>query len=268
MKKIFCIIGSMLMLWACSNSNMTGQEVTCYYEDFAEAPMMTKRMMANTESTQNVETKLVRTASIDFQTNDAEKSKEHVYQCIREFGAVVDNEHLTNNPKSIRYSIYVRVPAQHLDSFLIRLETGAMMIDTKNIAQEDVTTRHIDLETRLNNKKELEKKYQQLLAQTNKIEDILSIEREMNQIRSEIESTTKQLDYLNQQIAYSSCNITFYQLFLTDIHNGSLIGNALRDGGNNLVSFLLFLLRIWPFVIIAVAVGIYIAVKRRKRRQK
>ena len=143
-----------------------------------------------------------------------------------------------------------------------------MKIDYKDISQEDVTTQHIDLSTRLHNKQELEKKYLQLLTKANNVNDILSIERELNQIRSDIESTTQQLNYLNRQIDYSSCRITFYKNLPSNINNGSNIANALREGGHNFIAFLMFCLSLWPFWILAIIIIIPLYIKRRKKKQK
>lgn len=272
MKKTLYLIGCMLTMWACNPSQTTN-----YSEDFTDgydyevettAPQLSKRSkVSNHSGSSNVEAKIRRTAYINFQTQNTEKTKLLVDQCIVECGGIVINEDINNNDKRTTHNLHVHIPAQHLDSFLLRIEAGAMKVDYKEISQEDVTTQHIDLSTRLLNKQELEKKYLQLLTKANNINEILSIERELNQIRSDIESTTQQLAYLNQQIDYSSCRISFYKILPSNIHNGSVMLNALRAGLDNFVSFLMFCIRLWPFWILALLIGIPLYVKRRNKKQ-
>ena len=272
MKKTLYIIGCMLTLWACNPSrsdNNSEERITFQEEADYVAPQLSKRNIAsNKAGDPTVETKIRRTARLTFQTQDTKKTKTHIDRCIQEFGGIVENEDITNNDKQITHRLHVRVPAQQLDTFLLCIEAGAMKIDYKDISQEDVTTQHIDLSTRLHNKQELEKKYLQLLTKANNVNDILSIERELNQIRSDIESTTQQLNYLNRQIDYSSCRITFYKNLPSNINNGSNIANALREGGHNFIAFLMFCLSLWPFWILAIIIIIPLYIKRRKKKQK
>ena len=271
MKKILYLIGCMLTMWACdpSPSNKNSEEFIVYnYEVETTAPQLSKRSkVSNHSGSSNVEAKIRRSAHINFQTQNTEKTKLLVDQCIVECGGIVINEDINNNDRRTTHNLHVHIPAQHLDSFLLRIEAGAMKVDYKEISQEDVTTQHIDLSTRLLNKQELEKKYLQLLTKANNINEILSIERELNQIRSDIESTTQQLAYLNQQIDYSSCRISFYKILPSNIHNGSVMLNALRAGLDNFVSFLMFCIRLWPFWILALLIGIPLYVKRRNKKQ-
>ena len=272
MKKILYLIGCMLTMWACdpSLSNKNSEEFIDGYDYEVEttAPQLSKRSkVSNHSGSSNVEAKIRRSAHINFQTQNTEKTKLLVDQCIVECGGIVINEDINNNDRRTTHNLHVHIPAQHLDSFLLRIEAGAMKVDYKEISQEDVTTQHIDLSTRLLNKQELEKKYLQLLTKANNINEILSIERELNQIRSDIESTTQQLAYLNQQIDYSSCRISFYKILPSNIHNGSVMLNALRAGLDNFVSFLMFCIRLWPCWILALLIGIPLYVKRRNKKQ-
>ena len=87
-------------------------------------------------------------------------------------------------------------------------------------------------------------------------------------VRSEIESTQGQLNYLNKQIAYSSLDITFYTpLASKDVgySAGYKFGKAVGDGWKSLVDFFFGLIAAWPFILIIWI--IYVLIKRwRKRR--
>ncbi len=221
---------------------------------------------ANATST-DIAQKLTRTAEIVFQTDDVEASKTYIETCVEQMAGLIDDENTSSESDRKSCHITARVPAERLDTFLATIERGAMRIESKSVSQEDVTTNYIDLTTRLENKRELEKRYKTLLAKATGVNDMLSIEREMNQLRSEIESTERQLRYLDRQVTYSRCDIDFFELQNVNVkESGSQIVNAFKTGGQWFVTFLLWIVQLWPFVVLAAAIAVpIVCIKRRKK---
>ena len=60
-----------------------------------------------------------------------------------------------------------------------------------------MTDQFIDLETRLENKRNYLKRYNDLLLKANSIKEILEIEEKIRALEEEIESATGQLKYLS-----------------------------------------------------------------------
>jgi hypothetical protein len=64
--------------------------------------------------------------------------------------------------------------------------------------------------------------------------DLLDIEEKLTEIRSDIEATQGQLNYMSKQVAYSSLNITFYTKQPEQVATGNGFGykfkNALTSG--------------------------------------
>jgi hypothetical protein len=115
----------------------------------------------------------------------------------------------------------------------------------------------------------LENRYNQLLAKATKISDLLEIENKLTEIRSDIESTQGQLNYMSKQVAYSSLDITFYTK-ATTAENGNTFGyklkSAISGGWTSLQNFVFWLISIWPFVIILSVLSFLYVRWRRKRR--
>jgi hypothetical protein len=129
----------------------------------------------------------------------------------------------------------------------------------------------MDVEARLKNKKQLEGKYQELLAKANNMEDILKIEKEISLIREDIESTEGRLRYLNNQVGYSTLIITYYEkkVTTTGFHFLDKIVDALSSGGIGLLWFIIGLVQLWPMWIIGGIIWyiIYKIVKRQKNKK-
>ena len=102
----------------------------------------------------------------------------------------------------------------------------------------------------LKNKKELEKRYLEILQQSKSVEDILNIERELGKLREEIEATEGRLNYLSNQVSFSTLSVSLYKKVANETSFLGKIGERFNNGFENLKSFLLFILTVWPFVII------------------
>lgn len=271
--RLFAVAAVLALLAACTAT--TGNDEAISFEEEAAvadfsprtAKMAVYSGSANAVST-DIAQKLTRSADITFQTNDLEASKTYVEERVAAFDGLIDNESTSDYSDRKNCHITARVPAERLDTFMAAIESGAMRIESKNVSQEDVTTNYIDLTTRLENKRELEKRYKTLLVKATSVNDMLSLEREMNQLRSEIESTERQLRYLDRQITYSRCDIDFFEMQNVNVKDsGSQIANAFKTGGQWFAAFLLTLVKLWPFILLAaiVAVPTVLRVKRRKK---
>jgi hypothetical protein len=218
--------------------------------------------------------KIIKEGDIRFEAGDLKSTKEKIVTSLKSFGGYVAEESETNNGNnnSKEYNLKIRVPAKNFDRFLEALSANADRIDTKNIRIKDVTTEYIDITTQLKNKKLLENRYQELLAKATKTADLLDIENKLTEIRSDIESTQGQLNYLNKQVSYSSLDITFYTKQSGQVNNGNEFGYKLKtaivDGWSVLQNLFFGVIGIWPIILIIIIIYWMIKKWRKRRRVK
>jgi len=149
----------------------------------------------------------------------------------------------------------------------------ASFVAEKTMQTEDVTEEYIDIETRLKNKREVENRYRQLLSQAKTIKEILEVEENLRVIREEIESRQGRLNYLQNQVAHSTLTIDYYEVIerASDIPGQSFLSKlkeSLEDGWQGFVLFLLFLMRLWPFLILLTGGIVLFRRLRKARREK
>ena len=193
--------------------------------------------------------KVIKNATLSFKTDDVKKTKEQIDEIIKSLGAYSASENQNNGYERLEYHQQIRIPSERFDMLIQKIETLSKEIENKNINTQDVTEEFIDLEARLKTKKELEVRYHQLLKQANKVSEVLSIEKEIGNVRTEIESMEGRLNYLKNQVSLSTLNLTFYQTLTTDFGYASKFVSSLRTGWENLLSFIIGLVSIWPFLI-------------------
>ena len=158
------------------------------FEEMMMAEPMGKTMSAPQETLDNEFTrKVIKTGGIEFESNDIEQDYQKIKSILPKYGAYIENENQSKSSSQINYNLTVRVPATTYDTLFSSVVSMAGKITNKYSNQQDVTDRYYDLQTRIKNKKALETTYVDLLKKATKINDILDIERNLNQVRTEIE---------------------------------------------------------------------------------
>ena len=222
----------------------------------------------------DVAKKIIKEGNIGFETKNINATRNAIYNSLQKLGGYIAEETETNNGDNNRkeYTIRARVPAKNFDLFLTDVAANAEAIDTKNIRIKDVTTQYIDITTQLANKKKLEDRYLELLKKAGKMSDLLEIENKLNEIRTSIETTQGELNYLIKQIDYSSLEITFYSKQLVK-DNGQTFGYKLKTAiidGWNMTGIIFFgIIGVWPlWIVIAILFYIIKTARRRARERK
>jgi hypothetical protein len=102
--------------------------------------------------------------------------------------------------------------------------------------------------------------------------DLLQIEDKLAEIRSDIESTQSQLNYMSKQVAYSSLNITFYTRQPEQVAAGNGFGyklkNALITGWESLQNLFFGLLSNWYLLLVIALIIVFVKRWRGRRIAK
>lgn len=210
--------------------------------------------------------KLIRSGNVKFETKNIQQTEADIKWAVRKLGGFISFEQQTRNEWSIRTDIEIRMPSSVFEEMLDSVCTGAYSIDQKNIKVRDVTEQYVDTEARIATRKLVEQKYIEHLAKAKEIEDVLTIETKIGQIREEIESAEKRLRRLKDQVALSTLHIEFYeQIKEQDKNVSNQFSKALKSGWKGLERFLVVIVTIWPIVLIGIIV---MAVIKRYMRNK
>ena len=177
------------------------------------------------------ERKLIKNGDVSFKTKSIVETKKQIQAVLTTYEGYIAKENAFDYSHNPSEELVVRVPAKHFDIFLSKVLEGVAEVDSKHIDIQDVSEEFVDIEARLKNKKQLEAKYQELLAKATNMNDILSIEREISSIREEIESTEGRLRYLSNQVGYSTLRINYYEHRPSGFNFGGKMGEALQNGG-------------------------------------
>jgi hypothetical protein len=215
-----------------------------------------------------VERKLIKEGSIAFEVNNLQEYKQDLLQKIKDVEAYISSDREYNSEYELSNTLIIRVPAANFDVFVENITQGINKIDYKNITIKDVTEEFLDIETRLKTKKELEKKYLELLNKANSVKDILDVEQQIGNLRTEIESIEGRLNYLKNTIAFSTLTLRIYQTLSPKNEFGSKFIDGFGEGWENLILFFISLTHIWPFIILFILFILYMRYLRNKKNKE
>jgi hypothetical protein len=216
--------------------------------------------------------KLIKKGNLSLKSKHIEKSKLRLDQALKSLDGYYDNEQFSKSDYEFRYSLRIRVPSKNFDKMLQIIDGGSDEIISKNINTVDVSGEYLDLETRLKSKRAYLKRYEDLLTKAKTMEELLQIEDQIRELIEEIESQESRLNYLDDQVGYSTLNIQLYKVIPNQVasHNPSFSDNAgssFSKGWIGVKTFVLWLLSIWPLFLILIPAGI-ITYKKLKSPKK
>ncbi|RKR10274.1 uncharacterized protein DUF4349 [Flavobacterium sp. 90] len=214
--------------------------------------------------------KIIKEAFLKFETNDLEETYNQIKTAIAANKASIQNDSQEKDYGTITRRLTIRIPSQNFDVFLESISKGVSYFDEKNISSQNVTEQYIDLTSRLQTKRKLEARYIEILQKASKVSEILEIEKQISEIREEIEAKEGQLKYLESRVSESTVTIEFYKTIAqkegVKISYGSKIWNSIQSGFFSLSDFLLSLISVWPFIILFCVLAYFIR-KRFKRKK-
>lgn len=220
---------------------------------------------------------IIKTGSMNLEADKYDESETRINEVVKANGGYISLSRSSINAQGIKSgTITVKVPADKFD-FAVNEVSKIGKVTNQNINTNDVTEEYVDLESRLNTQKELEKRLLSLLNdKAVKLSDVIEVEEKLASVRQKIEGIEGKLKLLKSQSDMSTLTINISEPSLLGTSSGEGffhdIGQAFKKGltgFTNVLSVLITLL----IAIIPIAVIVYIAyrivksaIKRRKQK--
>ena len=252
-----------LSLLSCKNGTNTAYRTPAIVAD----EVLNSETNQKTVSTDKTitERKVIKEGEIRFQTKSIQETTNFITESVKILNGYISSDNVYNSEDKITQRIEIRIPSNSFDDLLSRISENAKKVEYKNVQLQDVTEEYIDIDSRIKTKKELENRYVELLSKAKTVEEILSIEKELGTLRSDIESIEGRLKYLKDQVSLSTLAVEYYQLTSTGLNFSSKLGQAFVMGWKFLLTFIIGLVHLWPFIII---IGVIVIITVRLNRKK
>ncbi len=218
---------------------------------------------SQTEPEKPVERKIIRNAELSLESDAPEEAQRKITAIVEsKKGFVIETKQSGSDVKSVARDIVtmtVRVPAEKFNEALDEIRQTASRVVVETVKGQDVTEEFIDIEANLKTKKALEEQFLEIMKRSNSVEDALNVQRELANVRGEIEKIEGRKRFLESQSSFSTINIT---LQTPAAISGSSKGffyrltKAVGTGFDSALSFILFfmtaIIALLPFLILVV----------------
>ncbi len=156
-----------------------------------------------------VDRQIISQASLSVEVEDVTGAVAQVRTIAETRGGFVSHLATTGTPGRQRSDLTVRVPQ---GEFFDTLESIKRLgkVWSENAGSEDVTEQFIDLEARLRSALREEQSLLSLLERADTVSNILTIERELARVRSEIERLQGQLNYLSRRVDLATISVALF----------------------------------------------------------
>ena len=158
---------------------------------------------------------VVRTGNISLVVSDIGKTIDSITKIAGDFGGyVVTSQKWKDNDRNYG-NISIRVLAENYDQAIIALRNMSLDVISETTSSQDVTEEYSDLGASLKNLEATEAQLLKIMETATKTEDILSIQRELTNVRGQIEQTKGRMQYLERTSATSLINVNLSEAILT-----------------------------------------------------
>lgn len=226
-----------------NNGLMVANTLSYDAMDSVAAPrvMMAKSAGAvNTISSQE-NSKLVKSFNLSIEVKNVEKAKNKVENKVKELNGLINNfnSYTYRNSSQLAYNFNLQIPYDKVDSFVIYLkELGLIKNESSSIV--DMQETYADNENRLKNLKVRRDSLRKMMnTKTQKLSDILAVDRELNNVQNEIESLERRNQKIDNDVQLSRVNLSLVpEVIISKFTNPQWqLSTSWRQAVNQLIVF-------------------------------
>lgn len=208
-------------------------------------------------------TKIIYSGNISISTDDYRNTLAKIQEYTQTIGGFVQDASSTyvdQNQNTVINSGYItiRIPSEKFESAMKEIQTYGSPISS-SIYTTNITQQYQDIKGQLTNLQIQEERLLEYLRKAEKIQDMLTIESELNRVRTEIDYRTTLIKNWDTEIAYSTISISVYEKELSTSAVESPFADMVKRvqegfiASVNLILNVLAELIVWIFRLIPVA---------------
>jgi uncharacterized protein DUF4349 len=181
---------------------------------------------------------IIRSGQASIEVDSLESSMAALRRIVQRLGGFVADASVQSGRNQLRSAtLELKIPASRFDELTEALEPLGRL-QFVNVGAEDVSEEFVDLTARVTNGRRLEDRLVELLrTRTGKLQDVLSVERELARVREEIERMEGRLRFLktSAQLSTLAVNLSEPPPIVASHPGRSVIGEAFRTAWRNFV---------------------------------
>jgi hypothetical protein len=165
-------------------------------------------------ASQAFDRKIIRNANLTIEVSspgDIQRKIASIAESHQGFVVTSEANQRTGDDKTkpeVTVNLVVRLPAAQFNAAMEAIRGVAQRMIQEKVIGQDVTEEFMDLEARIKNQKALESQFIEIMKRAGKVDDALSVQRELAEVRTDIEKLEGRRRFLENQASLSTINVT------------------------------------------------------------
>lgn len=153
---------------------------------------------------------VIRTASLTLTVEDTQNAATSIRNMAVTKGGFVFSSSTYTEDERHYAEVTLRVPSDRFDETIAELSTAPYVIDVprEETSSQDVSSEYVDNASRLTALEETQRRYLALLSDAETVDEILRLESELTEVRSQIETIKGRQNYLDEMTSFSTITVT------------------------------------------------------------
>jgi hypothetical protein len=248
--------------------------------------LMSTMGSSSVNSTLQTQDKIIRTFNMDVETQEFDDLVNRIEAEISRLGGYVESSQVSGKryyyTDEARYgNIIARIPSEKVDEFVTVVGDNANVVN-KQESTDNVSLDYIEAESRIETLKIEQERLFAILEKEASLENIITLESRLSEIRYELQNYESQLRYYDNQVAYSTVTMNLQEVekFTPVTETKQSVGTRIKNGFSNTIFnisegfknfFVWFIvnlpyLLIWAIVIFVIVFIIRKSMKKNKSR--
>ncbi len=226
--------------------------------------------------------KLIQTIRITAETEDMDALMGQLNTRIAEYSGYVEGQNIYNGSaySSRRYrnaELTIRIPAASVEAFIDQVSQISNVVSS-NKTVEDITLKYVSTESRMKALQTEEARLLELLAKAESMDDLLTIEKYLTEVRAELEMVTSSLRVYDNRVDYATVYLTVSEVKeYTVVTEPETVWERISEGfktsmedlGEGFENFFVFIVVNIPyFVLLAAILAVVIFLLRLRKKKK
>lgn len=165
-----------------------------------------------TASQNVIERKIIRTVTLTVEVKHVDEAFESTKEMAEGLGGFISNSlSYEDNTGQTAMNVTIRIPAEKINETVSKIK-GLGRVNREAMSGDDITEQYVDVEARLSNARKLEAKLLTLLdTKTNRLKDLVEVEKELASVRENIESYEGRKRVWDNELNYSTITVSFVE---------------------------------------------------------
>lgn len=231
---------------------------------------------------QDTSRKLIKNVYLTMETKTYAETTAAIKNRIAQYGGYIESANETTPSVNAEYrgsrymNITARIPSRHLDEFVNGVEaSGNVTYKDENV--RDITLQYSDTEARRNSLKVEQDRLNDLMKQAETVEDLITIESRLSEVRYELESIESRLRTFDNQVDYSTVTMSINEVTTFTPVKEATFGERISEGFKNCVEgmteffedLIVFIIANSPLLIfLAILAIVIVSIVKRAKKNK